>query len=304
GTTFSFENRYNEAFDKPAIIICNHQSHLDLMCLMMLTPKLILLTNDWVWNNPFYGTIIRRAEFYPVSAGVDTNLERMKSLVDRGYSIVIFPEGTRSEDCSIHRFHQGAFHYAKELQVDILPVFIHGVGDVLPKKDFMLREGKMYMEIGKRMNSEEVISYEDTKKLTSYFNHLYRSHYKTICRDRQTAEYFVPYVKYKYLYKGRNVQSHGKKTLAHINSFAPYINKEYEGVKNIYVINSGQGEFAWLLALVHKEINIYAYEANEDYHWIASNGVNIPENLHFIQQNPITGDEEVIIDVESIIHKI
>jgi hypothetical protein len=40
-------------FDKPAVIICNHQSHIDLMCVMSLSPKLIILTNDWVWNSPF-----------------------------------------------------------------------------------------------------------------------------------------------------------------------------------------------------------------------------------------------------------
>ena len=43
-TTFS--NLSGETFERPGVIICNHQSHLDLMCIMMLTPKLIILTND------------------------------------------------------------------------------------------------------------------------------------------------------------------------------------------------------------------------------------------------------------------
>ena len=66
GVKFQCENRFKETFKKPAVIISNHQSHLDLMCAMMLTPKMVILTNDWVWNNPFYGKIIQFAAFYTV----------------------------------------------------------------------------------------------------------------------------------------------------------------------------------------------------------------------------------------------
>ena len=63
GTKFTYHNPEGEDFEKPAIIISNHQSHLDLMAIMMLTPKLIILTKHWVWHNPFYGVIIRYADF-------------------------------------------------------------------------------------------------------------------------------------------------------------------------------------------------------------------------------------------------
>ena len=115
GVKFYLENRVGETFERPAVVISNHQSHLDLMCLMMLTPKIVFLTNDWVWHNPFYGMVIHRAEFYPVSNGIENHVEQLRSLYDRGYSICVFPEGTRSEDCNILRFHKGAFYLAKEL---------------------------------------------------------------------------------------------------------------------------------------------------------------------------------------------
>ena len=113
GVRFSIGNPHGENFKKPAVIICNHQSHLDLMCLMLLTPKIVFLTNDWVWHNPFYGFIIRQAEYYPVSEGIDTLMPRLRSLVERGYSIAVYPEGTRSPDCRLGRFHQGAFYIAQ-----------------------------------------------------------------------------------------------------------------------------------------------------------------------------------------------
>ncbi|MDR3267311.1 MAG: 1-acyl-sn-glycerol-3-phosphate acyltransferase, partial [Tannerella sp.] len=139
----TLQNEHREKFDKPAVIICNHQSHIDLMCVMMLTPKLIILTNDWVWNSPFYGKLVKYAVYYPVSSGIENAMEKLKGVVERGYSIVVFPEGTRSADCSIRRFHRGAFYIAEELNLDIIPVLLHGAGHVLPKDDFMLRKGRI-----------------------------------------------------------------------------------------------------------------------------------------------------------------
>jgi 1-acyl-sn-glycerol-3-phosphate acyltransferase len=124
----TYNNFDQTIFDKPAVIICNHQSHIDLMCIMSLTPKLIILTNDWVWNSPFYGRLIKYADFYPVSNGIENALDKLQAIVKKGYSVMVFPEGTRSEDCSIQRFHRGAFYLAKQLKLDILPVLIHGVG--------------------------------------------------------------------------------------------------------------------------------------------------------------------------------
>ena len=119
GTCFTLDNSVGERFDKPAVIISNHQSHLDLMCILMLTPNLVVLTNDWVHRNPIYGLVIRYAEFYAVSDGIEANLGRLADLVRRGYSIVVFPEGTRSPDCRIGRFHRGAFYLAEQLHLDL-----------------------------------------------------------------------------------------------------------------------------------------------------------------------------------------
>ena len=44
-------------FKEPAVIICNHQSFLDILSTVMLYPKLIFLTNNWVWNSPVFGMV-------------------------------------------------------------------------------------------------------------------------------------------------------------------------------------------------------------------------------------------------------
>ena len=64
-------------------MISNHQSHLHLMCLLMLTPKMVVVTNQWVWRNPIYGPLIRRAEFVPAAEGVENHMTQLRSLVER-----------------------------------------------------------------------------------------------------------------------------------------------------------------------------------------------------------------------------
>lgn len=179
GVKFSVGNPHNENFLKPAIIISNHQSHLDLMTMLIHTPKLVVLTKDWVWNNPFYGYLIRHAEFYPVSEGMDALMPKLRSLIERGYSIAVYPEGTRSPDCSISRFHQGAFYLAEQLNVDVLPLVLYGAGKALPKKDKHLHKWPIRIEIDKRISHEEMLSSygqtlrEQTFMLRKYYKHRY-----------------------------------------------------------------------------------------------------------------------------------
>lgn len=189
-----------ETFDRPAVIVCNHQSHLDLMCLMQLSPRIIVLTNDWVWTNPYYGVVIHTAEFRPVSNGYDSNFPHLQDLVRRGYSVVVFPEGTRTPDGEIGRFHKGAFTLAKALDVDILPVCLHGLYDVLPKHDFMLRRGSVTMEVCPRVPVEEVRTVSD-RELTRRMHRWYVEHYARMRQELETPEWRKLYEAYKKKYK-------------------------------------------------------------------------------------------------------
>ena len=298
GVKFSLDNKYGETFEKPAVIIANHQSHLDLLCTMMLNPKVVLLTTDWVWKNPMYGVIIRFAEFYPVSDGYDKNVERLKSLVERGYSVVVYPEGTRSVTGDIQRFHKGAFQLAQSLNVDILPVFVHGANHVMPKNDFVLREGQLYVEIGQRMSNEEVKSME-ARALTSQFHKYYIEHFEEIRNQREDTEYVLSFVRYKYIYKGNDTERECRRNLKRIRAHAAEIDA-MEG-HSIWVKNSGIGELAWTIALVHRDIQVYAMEADEDKHLIASHTSYIPDNLHFVSNETDVPECDCVIDAKTFL---
>lgn len=164
GVRYSQDNRFSEDFSKPSLIICNHQSHLDLLPVLMQTDRMVVLTNDWAWNNPFYGYIIRNADFLPTSLGFDQMLSRLQDLKFQGYSIVVFPEGTRSLDCSIGRFHRGAIHLAKALELDILPMIVYGTGKVLPKHGRAMHRWPVHFEIDRRIPLSALSEFGDTPK--------------------------------------------------------------------------------------------------------------------------------------------
>ena len=278
GVSFHIENVSGETFDRPAIIICNHQSQLDLMCLIMLHPKIVFLTKDWVWNNPFIGNIIHYAEYYPVSNGIEHHVETLRRLYERGYSIAVFPEGTRSTDSRILRFHKGAFYLAEQLGADVLPVFLHGAGHVLPKNDFMLREGVIDMRIEERIALSDPRYSSDLMERTKQFRRYYLTHYEQLCRQLETPAYCAAYVRYQYLYKGAEVEHRMKRHLR--QAIAELQTRPYDGMQEIRLSDSGQGEKALLTALVYPHAEVYATIANAENYEIAANVAVIPSNLH------------------------
>ena len=275
------ENPAGETFKKPAVIICNHQSHLDLTALMMLTPRLVILTNDWVWNSPFYGRMIRYAEFYPVSAGVEHILDRLQDVVRRGYSIVVFPEGTRSPDCSILRFHRGAFYLAERLQLDIVPVILHGAGHVLPKPEFMLRRGRIHVRIMNRILPDDSRFSPHYPARSREIRRFYLERYSALCREVETPDYYSDLVIHNYLYKGPAVERAVRRSLRrHRNFVAQIALLPDEGC--VVVRGSGYGEFTLLAALVRKQLQVIGVEPDDDRRDIASQCTSNPPNLRYV----------------------
>ena len=181
GNKYTLGGNVGEDFSRPAVIICNHQSHLDLLPMLALTPKLVILTADWVWHNPLYGFIIREADYLPASKGIETIAPRLGELMEKGYSVVVYPESTRSLDCRVGRFHQGAFYLADHFKADILPLVLYGTGHALPKHGRLLNRWPMLMEIDRRISHEEMLDYGDSlKSQASFMRKYYISRYNDI----------------------------------------------------------------------------------------------------------------------------
>lgn len=193
--------------DTPVLITCNHQSHLDLMYLLGLSPKIVVLTNRWTYNSPVYGDIVRKLGFICVQESFEEQLPAIKEAVRKGYSIAVFPEGTRSGDCSVRTFHSGALHIAQRLGLDILPVIVHGIGHVLPKGDHILRPGSVTISVGTRIpNSGLHTLGARPLKMAKGLERYYRAGYESLRRECETLEYIENRVKGLYMYKGTGLQ--------------------------------------------------------------------------------------------------
>jgi len=116
-----------ERFAAPAVIVANHESMYDIMALLALPPPVQFLVKEWVWKAPILGHVARDAGYLLVGeTSFEETVERARESVRQGISILVFPEGTRSADGKVGRFHPGAFVLARRLGIPVLPVAIVG----------------------------------------------------------------------------------------------------------------------------------------------------------------------------------
>jgi 1-acyl-sn-glycerol-3-phosphate acyltransferase len=189
-------------FSRPAVYVANHTSFLDILQVTALNPRLVLLTNQWVWRSPIFGKVVQMAEYYPVSNGAAESIEPLRSLVERGYSIVVFPEGTRAYDDRIARFHKGAFHIAEALKLDVVPLLLHGVHYTMQKGDWLLKDGTCTTYYHPRIAPDDAQwgnGYSERAKQVCRFMRQELSHIK---EQVETPAYFKEQLICSYLYKG------------------------------------------------------------------------------------------------------
>jgi 1-acyl-sn-glycerol-3-phosphate acyltransferase len=255
---------------KQAIMIANHQSHIDLALIMQLHPKLIIFTNDWVWNSPFYGKIVKMADFYPASKGYEQAAIDLKPLIDEGYSVMIFPEGTRSVDGHIHRFHKGAFYLQEILGLDILPVLIHGAGDCVTKGDFHFKQGRLTVKILPRISADNTtpgLSYKDRCKWT---NQYLRNEYALLKQEHETESYFKSRLIANYIYKGPVLEWYTRVKIG-MESYYQMFNQMLPKTGTITDVGCGYGYLAYMLKYTSPERSIFAMDYDEDKISVAQN---------------------------------
>lgn len=129
------------------IIIANHQSMLDILYLNSLRYKYKWISKIENSRVPLLGWYLKMAGYIVINRGNDESKAEMfeKSLrcLERGVSIMIFPEGTRSPDSQIALFKLGAFQLALMANVPILPIVLDGTGGILPKHGWILGNSRL-----------------------------------------------------------------------------------------------------------------------------------------------------------------
>ena len=283
GVPFNVHNEVNEQFEKGSIIICNHQSMLDPIYILSLSPRILVMAGDRVWRNRFVRTMFKVSRFMNARSSVENIEQQVAQAVADGYSVVIFPEGLRSNE-GIKRFHKGAFYLSRKLGVDLLPMYIHGTGHVMPKGSGLASRGQVDLVIGERIPADRLGEYGDTElNITKRFQHFYANRYEQIRRQIENTHYFHHYIISKHIYKGIGVEKETRQLLKRYDDFSKWIDDcqlTDADSNKVSVIHAGKGQFSLLMALVHPEWEIHSYADDPDEVALAASCEPKPANLH------------------------
>ncbi len=120
------------------VVISNHNSHLDAAALVQKLPHPVyFVIKRELARIPIWGNAAVKLGFIAVDRGrTERARAQMRQAIETirsGRRILVFAEGTRSEDGRLQPFKKGGFHLAIDAQVPILPVAVNGSHALLPK---------------------------------------------------------------------------------------------------------------------------------------------------------------------------
>ena len=263
-------NPHGETFEKPAIIIANHTSFLDSLVMGMVYPNIVYLVNDWVYKSPIFGKAIQSAGFYRVSEGVDNSIEHLQQRVEMGFSLMIFPEGTRSYSNQVQRFHKGAFYLAETLQLDVVPVYIHGNSETIPKGDYIIYDGHIIATIGKRIAHQDASFGKTYAQRTKAISKHFKTEFAHIRSELESVDYFKKKLFWAYLYKFPAVVKAVKADYTQYRTFYYELNKQVNDDAVIHHMADDYGQLNMLLTLQQSKRKIYCYIPDQEQRAIAN----------------------------------
>ena len=146
--------------DKSQIFVSNHQGYFDIFALSGFLPVQIRwVAKSSLFKIPFMGWAMTAAGYIRVERG-----DRKKSYqafmqtvekVKQGSSVIIFPEGTRSEDGTVGPFKKGSNLISSRSNSPMVPVTIVGSGDIIKKGSAIINPGTVQIIISPPITKHE-----------------------------------------------------------------------------------------------------------------------------------------------------
>lgn len=141
-----YRRHKNKGSAGPYIFICNHRSTSDPFLIGCLPYELVQIAKEYPLRLPVLGIVARGAGYLSINEMPFKIFSRKASaLLDKGVSLVAFPEGTRSRDGKMGQFHSGIFRLALQTGYPIVPLCIAGNKNIPPVGSFLLRPGIIKM---------------------------------------------------------------------------------------------------------------------------------------------------------------
>ncbi len=180
-----------DGLDKPFLLIANHISHLDAIVLTLALPwhvrkRLAIAAaadsfEEWDSTNAPLKEKLERKIMTPLAvlclnifpfqryAGIKKSLEYTGSLMDKGWSVLIFPEGKLSQDGTVKDFKSGVGLLVKELDVQVVPAKITGVYEIMDYRfQWPQKHGNVTIRFGDPISFSPDDTYEGIAKRLEY----------------------------------------------------------------------------------------------------------------------------------------
>ncbi len=165
---------YPVDFSESYVVVTNHRSHYDVVALSKLPFKAVKpVAKKELTKTPIFGWFLKK-----VSIVIDRNAPRgeayslIKSQMDRlkkdGFSVLIFPEGTRGRGKKLLPLKTGAFRLAVDHNLKLLPITIKGTEKILTKGSLAITPGSVELVVHKPIE----IKGKDYKELAEEFKEI------------------------------------------------------------------------------------------------------------------------------------
>jgi len=154
---------------QPCVYVANHSSWLDPLAVADVLPDSVRFTPKIeLMRVPLFGDALRAGKHPAIDrhnrASAVAAYEQAAAMIQEGISAIVFPEGTRSHDGNLQEFKKGPFVLAIVAQVPVVPLWIAGTREALPRGTLRLRPGPIEVRVGPSIPTTG-LTYDDRDEL-------------------------------------------------------------------------------------------------------------------------------------------
>jgi long-chain acyl-CoA synthetase len=143
--------------DPPYIVAANHASHFDCIALLASFPQHLLsivhpvAAADYFFSDSWrsaFSTYLLNAVPFDRYGNFEESMKTCEQLLRKGHILIIFPEGTRSTGGQIGPFKPGAARLSITVGCPIIPAYVKGTNEILPKGNFIPQPAPLEVSFG------------------------------------------------------------------------------------------------------------------------------------------------------------
>jgi 1-acyl-sn-glycerol-3-phosphate acyltransferase len=147
--------------------MANHRSNFDIPVLLSCLPiQFRWLAKAELFKIPIFGRAMSGAGYVKIDRSnresAFRSIDEVAAKMKNGVSVMIFPEGTRSQDGSLKPFKKGGFVMAVDTGAPIVPIILRGTRSIMTKGSWRINPDKVALSIEKPIDTSEFT--RDTKE--------------------------------------------------------------------------------------------------------------------------------------------